>query len=83
MHSVLPHYMQASSPPVSSSLSSSYGISSQQQQQITQYYLVEFVRGQLEIFQFKRFYEWVRQRISELVKRDLASNEFDQAGSPM
>jgi hypothetical protein len=46
-------------------------------------YLVEFVRGQLEIFPFKRFYEWIRQRISELVKRDYAWDLFDQAGSPM
>jgi hypothetical protein len=46
-------------------------------------FLVEFVRGQLEIFAFKRFYEWVRQRVSELVKRDYAFNLFDQSGSPM
>jgi hypothetical protein len=45
--------------------------------------LVEFVRGQLEIFAFKRFYEWIRQRVSELVKRDYAFNLFDQSGSPM
>lgn len=48
-----------------------------------QLYLVEFVRGQLEIFQFKRFYEWVRQKVSELVKRDYAFSCLDQAGSPM
>mmetsp|Transcript_14875 Transcript_14875/g.22370 ORF Transcript_14875/g.22370 Transcript_14875/m.22370 type:complete len:921 (+) Transcript_14875:144-2906(+) len=46
-------------------------------------YLVEFVRGQLEIFQFKRFYEWVRKKVSELVKRDYAFNLFDQGGSPI
>ena len=46
-------------------------------------FLVEFVRGQLEIFAFKRFYEWIRQRVSELVKRDYAFNLFDQSGSPM
>ena len=46
-------------------------------------YLVEFVRGQLEIFAFKRFYEWIRQRVSELVKRDYAFSLFDQSGSPM
>jgi hypothetical protein len=46
-------------------------------------YLVEFVRGQLEIFAFKRFYEWIRHRMSELVKRDYAFNLFDQSGSPM
>lgn len=46
-------------------------------------FLVEFVRGQLEIFAFKRFYEWIRQRVSELVKRDYAFNLFDQSGSPI
>lgn len=45
-------------------------------------YLAEFVRAQLEIFAFKRFYQWVRQRLSELVKRDYAINLFDQAASP-
>jgi hypothetical protein len=47
-----------------------------------QLFLVEFVRFQLEIFSFKRFYQWVRQRLSELVKRDYACNLFDQAASP-
>jgi hypothetical protein len=50
-----------------------------QQQQL---FLVEFVRGQLEIFAFKRFYQWVRLKLSELVKRDYAVNFFDQAASP-
>mmetsp|Transcript_19695 Transcript_19695/g.43914 ORF Transcript_19695/g.43914 Transcript_19695/m.43914 type:complete len:942 (-) Transcript_19695:436-3261(-) len=47
-----------------------------------QLFLVEFVRAGLEIFKFKRFYQWVRQRLSELVKRDYACNLFDQAASP-
>jgi hypothetical protein len=38
-----------------------------------QMYLVEFVRGQLEIFAFKRFYQWVRQRLSELVQQDYST----------
>jgi hypothetical protein len=46
-------------------------------------YLVEFVRGQLEIFAFKRFYDWVRHRLSELVKRDYTSKMFEHIGSPM
>jgi hypothetical protein len=46
-------------------------------------FLAEFIRGQLEIFAFKRFYQWVRQRLSELVKRDYAFKLFEQAGSPM
>lgn len=41
-------------------------------------YMVEFIRGQLEIFAFKRFYQLLRQRISELVKRDYAFKGFDQ-----
>ena len=46
-------------------------------------HLVEFVRGQLEIFAFKRFYQWVRQKLCELVKRDYALKFFDQASSPV
>jgi hypothetical protein len=46
-------------------------------------YMVEFIRGQLEIFAFKRFYESLRQKISELVKRDYAFKLFDQAASPL
>jgi serine/threonine protein kinase len=69
----------ASSPAnMGSSFGTGRGVGVQQQ-----LYLVEFVRGQLEIFQFKRFYEWVRQKVSELVKRDYAFNCFDQASSPM
>lgn len=48
-----------------------------------QMHLVEFVRGQLEIFAFKRFYQWVRQKLCELVKRDYALKFFDQASSPV
>lgn len=47
-----------------------------------QLYLVEFVRGQLEIFAFKRFYQWVRQSLSELVKKDYSIKLFEQAQSP-
>lgn len=65
------------------SLSSSYraadAMASYMPQQL---YLAEFVRAQLEIFAFKRFYQWVRQRLSELVKRDYAFQVFDQAASP-
>jgi hypothetical protein len=46
-------------------------------------YLVEFVRGQIEIFAFKRFYDWVRQQVGELVKRDYGTSSLDQFGSPM
>ena len=45
-------------------------------------FLVEFVRGQLEIFAFKRFYQEVRQEVEYLVKSDYALSSF-QAGSPM
>lgn len=46
-------------------------------------FVVEFVRGQLEIFAFKRFYEWLRQRVAELVKKDYASTQFDIGASPV
>lgn len=46
-------------------------------------YMVEFVRGQVDIFVFKRFYQWVRLLLSELVKRDYSLKLFDQAASPM
>ena len=45
-------------------------------------FLVEFIRGQLEIFAFKRFYQEVRQEVEYLVKSDYALSSF-QAGSPM
>ncbi len=45
-------------------------------------YLVEFVRGPIEIFLFKRFYDFVRQQVAELVKKDYSSNSLDQFGSP-
>ena len=48
-----------------------------------QLFLVEFVRGQLEIFAHKRFYQWVRTQISELVKRDYAYKFLDSSQSPM
>jgi hypothetical protein len=36
-------------------------------------FLVEFIRGQLGIFDFKRFYQWVRFRLSELVQQDYST----------
>lgn len=44
-------------------------------------FLVEFVRGTLEIFAFKRFYDWLRQHVAELVKRDYGCSSLD-FGSP-
>lgn len=49
---------------------------------LSELFLVEFIRGQLEIFAFKRFYQWVRKEVEELVKKDYALENF-QAGSPM
>lgn len=76
-------FASGDSPQIGSSLSSSYraadAMASYMPQQL---YLAEFVRAQLEIFAFKRFYQWVRQRLSELVKRDYAFHVFDQAASP-
>eukprot|EP00981_Chlorochromonas_danica_P007087 scaffold1551_cov164-Ochromonas_danica.AAC.15 len=46
--------------------------------------LVEFIRGQLEIFAFKRFYQFIRRRLSEFVKKDYGFNQFAPgAASPM
>lgn len=44
-------------------------------------FLVEFVRGTLSIFSFKRFYDWLRQHVAELVKRDYGCSSLD-FGSP-
>jgi serine/threonine protein kinase len=44
-------------------------------------FLVEFVRGSLDIFAFKRFYDWLRQHVAELVKRDYGCSSLD-FGSP-
>lgn len=43
------------------------------------YYLVEFVRNNLEIFEFKKFYQWLRQKVSELVKKDYKINIYDES----
>jgi hypothetical protein len=48
-----------------------------------QLFLVEFIRGQLEIFAFKRFYQWLRGGLSELVKRDYEGKSEFAAASPM
>jgi len=45
-------------------------------------FLVEFIRGELEIFIFKRFYQWVREKISEVVKRDWAGSNYLDHMSP-
>ena len=42
-------------------------------------YMVEFMRGQLDIFQFKRFYEDIRVRLSAVVKIDYALRLLDGA----
>lgn len=44
-----------------------------------QLFVAEFIRGQLDIFAFKRFYQWVRQRLSQLVKRDFNCKLLDPA----
>ena len=46
-------------------------------------YLVEFIRmHKVDMFTFKRFYQWVRKEVGELVKKDYAIESFT-AGSPM
>ena len=34
-----------------------------------QRFLVEFVRGQIDIFPFKRFYQWLRHQLAEYIKQ--------------
>ncbi|TMW60137.1 hypothetical protein Poli38472_000179 [Pythium oligandrum] len=43
-------------------------------------YLVEFCRGQVEIFQFKRFYEDIRERLSESM--ELSTHHQNHARTP-
>jgi len=71
----------AASPSPHSALSSSYGAGSGQA--ITRsIFMVEFIRGELEIFIFKRFYQWAREKISELVKRDWEGSNMLSYMSP-
>ena len=82
--------MFASSPPVIYSFGVNTGGPGQLQptpqqqplQQSQQLFLAEFVRGQLEIFAFKRFYQWVRQRLTEVVKRDYNFKLLDHGSTP-
>lgn len=40
-------------------------------------YMVEFLRGHLDTFQFKRFYESIRRKLSEVVKNDYMMHLLD------
>lgn len=44
-------------------------------------FLVEFVRGQLDIFTFKKFYRWMRARVTQLVKKDYVFKLLDHTSS--
>lgn len=68
----------------SSYISSSFHVGSFHNQTVPaqDLYMVEFVRGQIEIFTFKRFYEWLRLKLSEIVKKDYAVKLFEQSTSP-
>lgn len=46
-------------------------------------FLVEFVRGQLDIFTFKKFYRWMRTRVTQLVKKDYVFKLLDHTSSVM
>ncbi len=46
-------------------------------------FLVEFLRGQVDLFAFKRFYQRLRCRLSKIVKRDYAVSFFESQQSPM
>ena len=76
----MPADASSSTPLSPSRLMAMYGEPQQQQQMaapIRQLFLVEFIRGQLEIFTHKRLYTWIRQRISELVKREYSYSFLD------
>ena len=44
-------------------------------------YMVEFLRGQVNIFEFKQFYEELRERLSEIVKNDYSLARLEKSGS--
>jgi hypothetical protein len=70
----------ASSPGLAASpMDSGRGVTSS----ATDLYVVEFIRGSVEIFHFKRFYSWLRAEISELIKRDASHHYVDPGSSPM
>jgi hypothetical protein len=72
-----PNFSYQSSP----SISTSYAYLQQQQQlqQQQEQNLVEFLRGQMDIFKFKRFYNWIRSELNTLVKKDYTCNSFDHS----
>jgi hypothetical protein len=67
----MPDTVQQTSPGLASAISESSPL-----------FLVEFIRIKVEIFAFKKFYQWARQQVEELVKKDYAVESFI-AGSPM
>lgn len=75
-------YLRFQSPPTTTASSLFSSSLSNGSMVPTQLLMVEFVRGQLDIFAFKRFYQYIRVKLSELVKRDYAMSFF-QAASPM
>lgn len=42
-------------------------------------FLIEFQRGQIDIFSFKRFYEWIRSQLSALVKKDYLISSLESS----
>lgn len=61
--------------------SSSHHAPLSRRESTSEHFLVEFIRGQLDIFAFKRFYQWCRQHVEDLVKKDFTTVNFE-AGSP-
>jgi len=41
-------------------------------------YMVEFFRGRVDIFEFKEFYDDIRQRLSDIVKKDYSLTMLDE-----
>ena len=44
-----------------------------------QQFLVEFVRGPSKIFEFRKFYQWIRSKLIQIVNKDYKMYELGQA----
>ena len=43
-------------------------------------FLVEFVRGNIDIFTFQKFFNWMRTRLKAIVKSDYSCNLLEHNG---
>ena len=83
-HDVVQSLSIAASPMPASFMAGSFGaVDSATGQPVARpIFMVEFVRGELESFIFQRFYQWVREKLSELVKRDWEGAKYLDYMSP-